>query len=190
MRPQGAKEPIVGWDELATFLASLPEEYRARVSSYAALGLADEAEGIAAVLSAYAAENPLATPSMLLATIGAQAGTRGDLVLAHTLGHAALELAKGPEDLQLAHVSLAQTYFTNRCDEASLGAFVEHCWEAIRAGHAGTFCYERLAALYEYRGDKEEALEVCRRALEVLEAVEDFRSAARFQKRIERLSRK
>ncbi len=178
------------WDELATFLASLPDEDRVRVISYSALGLPDNAEGIAAVLSAYAGENPLLTPSMLLATTGAQAGTRGDLELAHTLGHAALELAEGREDLQLAHVSLAQTYFKNRRDEANLGAFVEHCWEAIRAGHSGTFCYERLAALYEYRGEKEEALKVCRRAVEVLGAVEDFRSAARFQKRLGRLSQK
>jgi hypothetical protein len=181
---------MASWDELATFLASLPHEDRVRVSFYAALGLPDSAKGIAAVLSVYAAENHLTTPSTLLATTGAQAGTRGDLELAHTLGHAALELAEGPEDLQLAHVSLAQTYFKNRRDEANVEAFVEHCWEAIRAGHAGTFCYERLAALYEYRSKKEEALKVCRRAVEVLEAFGDFRSAAKFQKRLERLSRK
>lgn len=190
MRPEGAKEPTVSWNELAAFLALLPDEDRVRVSSYTALGLPDNAEGIAAVLSAYAAENPLTTPSMLLATAGAQAGARGDLELAHSLGRAALELAEGAEDLQLAHVSLAQAYFKNRRDEANLEAFVEHCWEAIRAGHAGTFCYERLAALYEYRGEKEEAIKVCRRAVETLEAVEDFRSSARFQKRLERLVRK
>ncbi|MDQ3891605.1 MAG: hypothetical protein M3274_01725, partial [Actinomycetota bacterium] len=72
------------WDELATFLASLPDTDRARISSYAALGLPDEAEGIAAVLSTYAGENPSATPSVLLASTGARAGTSGDLDLART----------------------------------------------------------------------------------------------------------
>ena len=175
------------WDELATFLASLPDTDRARISSYAALGLPDDAEGIAAVLSAYATENPSATPSVLLATTGARAGTSGDLDLARTLGRAALDLAEGPEDLQLAHVSLAQTHFHNRRNEAELAAFVEHCRVAIELGHAGSFCYERLATLYEYRGEKEEAAKICHRAIEVLEATGDPRSAARFRKRLDRL---
>jgi Tfp pilus assembly protein PilF len=106
------------------------------------------------------------------------------------LGHAALDLAEGPEDLQLAHVSLAQTHFQNRRDEADLAAFVEHCRAAIEADHAGSFCYERLAVLYEYRGEIEEAVKICRRAVEVLEAAGDPRSAARFRKRLDRLSRK
>jgi hypothetical protein len=54
--------------------------------------------------------------------------------------------------------------------------------------HAGTFCYERLAALYEYRGDREETAGVCRRAVEVLEASGDARSAERFRRRLQRLS--
>ena len=178
------------WEELAAFLASLPDEDRARASSYGALGLPADAEGIATVLSAYAAENPSATPSALLATTGARAGTSGDLDLARTLGHAALDLAEEPEDLQLAHVSLAQTHFQNRRNEAGLAGFVEHCQAAIEAGHSGSFCYERLATLYEYRGQKQEALEICRRAVEVLEAAGDPRSAARFRKRLDRLSRK
>ena len=178
------------WNELADFLASLPEEDRARASSYGALGLPDDVEGIVTVLSAYAAENPSVTPSALLATTGAQAGASGDLDLARTLGHAALDLAEGPEDIQLVHVSLAQAYFQNRRDEANLASFVEHCRAAIEAGHAGSFCYERLATLYEYRGEKEEAVEICHRAIEVLEAAGDTRSVARFRKRLDRLSRK
>jgi hypothetical protein len=177
-----------GWDELATLLASLPDEDRTRASSYAALGLPADTEGVAAVLSAYVAENPSATPSALLATTGARAGTSGDLALARTLGRAALDLAEGPEDLQLAHVSLAQTHFYNRRNEADLKSFVEHCRSAIELGHAGSFCYERLAALYEYRGEKEEAAKICRRAVEVLEAAGDPRSAARFRRRLDRLS--
>ena len=181
---------MAGWDELAIFLVSLPDEDRARFASYAALDLPDNERGIATVLSVYAAENPSASPSTLLATTGARAGANGDLELARTLGCAALDLAKGPEDLQLAHVSLAQTHFRNRRDEADLAAFVEHCRAGIRAGHAGTFCYERLAALYEYWGEREEALRICRRAVNVLEAAGDPRSATRFQRRLDRLSRK
>ncbi len=185
----GAGETDPGWDNLASFLASLPEEDRARASSYGAFYLPAEAEGIATVLSTYAAENPSVSPAALLATMGAQAGAGGDLALARALGRAALDLAEGPEDLQLAHVFLAQTHFKNRRDEADLAGFVEHCQAAIRAGHAGTFCYERLAALYEYRGEKQEAMRICRRAVEVLQAAGDSRSAARFQKRLDRLSR-
>jgi hypothetical protein len=180
---------VDGGAGLARFLASLSDEDRARVSSYAALGLPDDEEGIAAVLSAYAAENPSTTPSVLLATTGARAGSEGDPALARVLGQAALGLAEGPEDLQIAHVSLAQTHFRNRSDEADLAGFVEHCRAAIRAGHAGTFCYERLAVLYEYRGEREEAAEICRRAIEALVAAGDTRSAARFRKRLDRLSR-
>jgi hypothetical protein len=154
--------------------------------------LPDNEKGIAAVLSAYAAENPSTTPSVQLATTGARAGSEGDLALARVLGQAALGLAEGPEDLQTAHVShvsLAQTHSRNRSDEADLAGFVEHCRAAIRAGHAGTFCYERLAVLYEYRGEREEAAEICRRAIEALVSAGDTRSAARFRKRLDRLSR-
>jgi hypothetical protein len=154
------------------------------------LGLPSDEEGIVAVLAAYAAANPATTPSALLATTGARAGANDDLDLARTLGRAALALAEGPEDLQLAHVSLAQTHFRNRRNEADLTGFVEHCRAAIRAGHSGSFCYERLAVLYEYWGEKAEAARICRRAVEVLEAAGDPRSASRFRKRLDRLSRK
>ena len=188
--PARASETTSSWDELATFLASLSEEDRARVSSHAILELPADAEGIAAVLSAYAAENPSVSPAALLATTGARTGASGDVALGRTLGRAALDLAEGPEDLQLAHVFLAQTHFKNRRDEADLAGFVEHCQAAIRAGHVGTFCYERLAALYEYWGENEEAIRICRRAVEVLQAAGDPRSAASFRKRLDRLSRK
>jgi len=147
-RPKGTGTAAnLNWDELATFLASLPDEDRACFSSYAAIDLPPGAQGISAVLSAYAAENPAATPSALLPTTGAWAGTSGDFVRARTLGRAALDLAEGPEDLQLAHVSLAQTHFQGPRDEADLIAFVQHCRATIEAGDASSFCYERLAGL-------------------------------------------
>ncbi|HEV3477543.1 MAG TPA: hypothetical protein VG127_08685, partial [Rubrobacteraceae bacterium] len=97
-------------------------------------------------------------------------------------------LAETPEERELAHVCLAQAHFQNRREEEDLLAFEEHCRAAIDLGHAGSFCYERLAALYEYRGDREEAAEVCRRAAEILEATGDARSAERFRRRLQRLS--
>ncbi len=177
------------WEALALFLAALPEEDRARFSRYAALDLPEgPPEALSATLMAYAAHNPAATASGLLATTGARAAFSRDLDLARSLGAAALELAETPEECELAHVCLAQAHFQNRREEEDLLAFEEHCRAAIDLGHAGTFCYERLAALYEYRGDREEAAEVCRRAAEVLEATGDARSAERFKRRLERLS--
>lgn len=179
------------WENLASFLASLDDEDLARFSAHAALDLSEgSAEGILRTLRAYDADvSGGASPSSLLATTSAQAGAAGDNEFAITLGRAALDLADTPEDLGLAHVCLAQTHFRNRRDGEDLERFVEHCRAAVSAGHAGTFCYERLAVLYEYRGETDEAAEVCRRAVEVLGTAGDDRSAARFRKRLERLSR-
>ncbi len=175
------------WEALASFLAALPEEDRARFSRYAALDLPEgPPEALTATLMAYAAQN--LTASDLLATTGARAAFSRDLDLARSLGAAALALAETPEERELAHVCLAQTHFQNRREEEDLLAFEEHCRAAIDLGHAGTFCYERLAALYEYRGDRKEALRVCRRAVEVLESTGDARSAERFRRRLQRLS--
>jgi hypothetical protein len=171
---------VGGWETLASFLSALPEEDRARFSRYAALDLPDEPEALTATLRAYAAENPAATASGLLATTGAQAGFSRDLDLARSLGAAALEFAESPQERQLAHVCLAQAHFQNRREEEDLLAFEEHCRAAIDLGHAGTFCYER--------GDWEEAAKVCRRAVEVLEVAGDARSAERFRRRLRRLS--
>jgi hypothetical protein len=176
------------WEDLASFLGALPEEERARFSRYAAVDLPEEPDAVTRTLRAYAAENPAATASGLLATTSAQAGFSGDLDLARSLGAAALEFAETLEERQLAHVCLAQAHFQSRREEGSLLAFEEHCRAAIDLGHAGTFCYERLAALYEYRGDREEAARICRRAVEVLEASGDGRSAERFRRRLQRLS--
>ena len=176
------------WEDLASFLAALPEEDRLRFSRYAAMDLSGEPDAVAATLQAYAAENPAATASGLLATTGAQAGLARDLGFAHLVGAVALELAETPQERQLAHVCLARSHFQNRREEADLLAFERHCRAAIDLGHAGSFCYERLAALYEYRGDREEATEVCRRAVEVLEASGDERSVERFRRRLRRLS--
>jgi hypothetical protein len=179
---------VGSWEALASFLASLPQEDRARFSRYAALDLPAGPEALFATLRTYAAENPAATASGLLAITGARAGASRDLDLARSLGAAALEFAETPEERELAHVCLARTHFQNRREEVHLLAFEEHCRAAIDLGHAGTFCYERLAALYEYRGDREEAARVCRRAVEVLEAAGDARSAERFRRRLQRLS--
>ena len=177
------------WEILASFLADLPDGDRERFSAHAALDLPEgNTEDIFRHLQTYAGASPGATPSSLLATTGAQAGAAGERSLALTLGRAALDLADNPGDLGLAHVCLAQIHFRNRGDREELASFVEHCRAAVAAGHAGTFCYERLAVLYEYRGETAEARDVCRRAVEVLGAAGDDRSAARFRKRLERLS--
>jgi hypothetical protein len=176
-----------GWSAVGGFLAGLSIEERARVGRYSAVDLPEDAEGIGRTLRAMAEGRPEATPALFLATTGAQAGAAGDLDLGLVVGRAALDLAASEEDLRVAHVSLAQTYFRNRREEEHLEAFVGHCREAVRLGHAGTFCYERLAVLHEFRGEKDAAREVCRRAVEALEADGDARSAARFRKRLQRL---
>ena len=188
--PRKEHGTLSDWETLASFLAALTDEDRGRFSAHAALDLPEgSTEGILRILGAYADASRGMSPSALLATTGAQAGAAGDIELAVTLGRAALDLSDAPEDLGLAHVCLAQTHFRNRRDTEELERFVEHCRAAISAGHAGTFCYERLAVLYEYRGETDRAAEVCRRAVEVLSATGDDRSAARFRKRLERLSK-
>jgi tetratricopeptide (TPR) repeat protein len=180
---------VGSWDDLARFLGSLPPEDLARISRYSGLDLTGGPEAVPAALSSYA-RAPEATPSILLSTTCSQAAFARDMDLARRIGQAALELAETDEERQLAHISLAQLHFQNRREEEELEAFLEHCREAIRLGHPGTFCYERLAVLYEYRGQLEEAKEVCRRAVEVLEEAGDTRSADRFRKRLERISGK
>jgi hypothetical protein len=179
---------VGSWEDMAVLLASLPGEDRALFSRYSALEVPEDPCAVSAALQTYAAQNPAATASGLLATTGARAATGGDLGFARAMGTAALELAETPEERQLAHVCLAQIHFQNRREEADLLAFEEHCRAAIELGHGGTFCYERLAALYEYRGDAGEAARVCRRAVEALESSGDPRSAERFRRRLQRLS--
>ncbi len=179
-----------GWEDLASFLAALTREERDRFSRHAALGLPEDEEGISRTLEGHAEENPDTTPALLLATTGAQAGFARDFELAPKVGSAALELARTDEERQVAHVSLAQTHFQNRRDEAELARFEDHCRAAIELGHAGTFCYERLAALHEYRGEIRAAAGICRRAIEVLDEAGDSRSAEKFEKRLQRLEKK
>ncbi|QYJ17057.1 hypothetical protein Rxycam_02894 [Rubrobacter xylanophilus DSM 9941] len=134
------------------------------------------------------AEAPV-EPVALLATAAARAA--GEVPdLARRLGEAALHLARSREERQLAHVCLAQVHFRLRRDPEELAAFERHCKEAMDLGHAGSFCYERLAALYEYEGRYEEAVRVCERAVEVLGRAGDELSARRFQGRLDRLRRK
>ncbi len=175
------------WEELAEFLTSLPPEDLDRFSRHAALELSAEPKTADATLRAYADENPDATPSVLLSSTASQAGFAGEEGFARRMGSAALELAETDEERQLAHVSLAQVHFRNRREEEELAAFERHCRAAVELGHAGTFCYERLATLYEYRGEIEDAISVCLRAVEALGGVGDRRSAERFGGRLERL---
>lgn len=175
------------WDDLTEYLAALPHEDLDRFSRQAALGLHPNRESVAATLRAYADENSDATPSGFLASTASQAGFAGEEDFARRMGNAALEFAGTDEERQLAHVSLAQIHFRNRREEEELAAFERHCRAAVELGHAGTFCYERLATLYEYRGEIEDAISVCRRAVEALGGVGDHRSAERFWGRLERL---
>lgn len=179
--------PQEGWRELAGFLASLPDEERDRFSRYAALDLPTDEAAITGMLVGYSRTNPDDTPAGLVATTGAQAGFAGDAEFARRVGRAALELAQTADERALAHVSLAQTHFQSRREEAERELFETHCRAAIEEGHSGTFCYERLATLYEYQGRVEEAERVCRLAVEALSEV-DPRSAQRFSRRLERLS--
>jgi hypothetical protein len=181
---------MTGWSEFADFLAALDPEDRARISRYAFLELPEDAQGICNTLETYASENPRTTPSQLVSTAISQAVTARDLEFARDLGPVALETAASTDDTQLAHVAIAQTHFQNRRDPAELEGFERHCRAAIDAGHSGTFCYERLAVLYEYRGDLEEAASITRRAVEALRNAGDERSATRFEKRLQRLARK
>lgn len=175
-----------GWGEAAGFLAALPEEHRERFSHYAGLDLPPDKEGIARTLEAYSVANPSDTPSGLLATTGAQAGFSGEREFGVEIGRAALDLAEDVRDSALAHVSLAQTHFQGRREERELELFEHHCRSAVEEGHAGTFCYERLSTLYEYRGWLDEAERICRLAVETLQQ-HDPRSVEKFQKRLRRI---
>lgn len=179
---------VAGWEDLAAFLAAMSDDERGRAGRYAGVAFPADTDAIITVLRDYAAANPGTTPAALLAATGSRAGYARDLDLARRMGRAALDLAETPDERQLAHVCLAQTHFQNRRETEDLEAFVEHCRVAIELGHTGTFCYERLAVLYEYRGDREAAAEVCRRAVEALGAEGDERSAERFRRRLVRLT--
>ena len=153
-----------------------------------ALGLAQPAAGLPAATrfdALYAADglDLVVTPAAYgnLAAVGLpQSGN------ARAVGAAALEAAESLEERQLAHVCLARIHFQDRREREELEAFEEHCRAAVRLGHAGTFCYERLATLYEYRGQLDEAERVCRLAVEALRE-EDPRSIGKFEKRLRRL---
>jgi hypothetical protein len=178
---------LADWEGVEAFLASMPDEDRRRLLRHA--GLPGGEAATVADLRAYAAS--LGTsPATLLALAGARASAAGDAVLARAAGAAALEMARSEDERQLAHVCLARTHFRDRRERAELEAFERHCRAAVELGHAGTFCYERLAALYEYRGDLQEAARVCRLAVGVLEAAGDARSARGFRKRLRRLEEK
>jgi tetratricopeptide (TPR) repeat protein len=177
---------VDGWKELAALLAALSQEERDLFARYTALNISGDVESAEAALRTFASENPESTPATLLATAAARVARERSFAI--ELGEAALSLSDTDADRQLAHVCLAQVHFQNRREQESLAAFEEHCRNAIELGHAGTFCYERLATLYEYRGDRDAARRVSRRALEALEAAGDRRAAERFRKRLERLT--
>ncbi|ABG03822.1 Tetratricopeptide TPR_2 [Rubrobacter xylanophilus DSM 9941] len=168
--------------EAAEFLAGLAPRERALFSRLSGVALPAAPAGIERALA-----GAPAGAVALLATAAARAAGE-EPGLARRLGEAALRLARDRGERQLAHVCLAQVHFARRRNPEELAAFERHCRRAIELGHAGTFCYERLAALYEYQGRYGEALRVCERAVEALAG--DALSARRFRSRAERLRRK
>ncbi|CAN5511538.1 hypothetical protein BH20ACT10_BH20ACT10_13110 [soil metagenome] len=177
------------WSDAALLLASLSDEGRDAFSRHSGIALPDDPEdpeGIEAALASHASENG-GTPAELFASTGAMAGATRDTEFAVSIGEAALEMSETPDERQLAHVCLAQTHFRNRKEEKHLASFEAHCSEAIELGAAGTFCYERLATLYEYRKEYGRAAEVSRRAVD---ALADGRSVERFRGRLARLGEK
>jgi hypothetical protein len=140
-RPKGTgRAANLNWDGLATFLVSLSNEGRARFSCYTAVNLPAGVEGISAVLSAYAAENPTATPSTLLATTGAWAGTSGDLVLARpylmSCGSRPRRRARRPSACSRLARADPSSELSQR---GGSHGFVRHCRAAIEDGHARSF---------------------------------------------------
>lgn len=181
---------MAGWVDFADIISNLSPDNRALLSSFTALDLPEDPTAVADTLRAYAEQSPDGTPAVLLATAGSQAAQAGEEDFARRVGGLALGLAATSEERRIAHVCLAQTHFRRRREAAELEAFVMHCRAAMDLGHTGTFCYERLAVLYEYRGELDDAIEICRRAIEALFGAGDYRSAKRFQSRLDRLSTK
>ncbi|HEX2728938.1 MAG TPA: hypothetical protein VHM16_04235 [Rubrobacteraceae bacterium] len=179
---------MAGWADLEVLISNLSPDDRALLSRYTALDLSAGPDAVAATLRAFAQRSPDSTPSVLLATAGAHAAQAGEEDFARRIGGAALDIAATSEERRIAHVCLAQTHFRRRRDGAELEAFIAHCRAAVDLGHTGTFCYERLAVLYEYRGDLDGAIEICRRAVNALSGAGDDRSAGRFKRRLARLS--
>lgn len=181
---------MTGWADLEALISTLPPDDRGLLGRFTALDLPEDPDAVASALRAYARQSPDSAPSVLLAAAGAQAAQAGKEDFARRIGGAALDLAASSEERRIAHVCLAQTHFRRRREAAELDAFIAHCRAAVDLGHPGTFCYERLAVLYEYRGDLDGAVEICRRAVEALSGAGDARSAGRFQSRLDRLSAK
>lgn len=178
------------WSEFADFLTALDREDRERFGRYAFLQLPETPDAAREVLQEYSRMNPETTPAELVATAVSQASAAGDREFARDLGPVALDAAGSDRERQLAHVAIAQAHFRNRKNPEEMAGFERHCRAAIEAGHAGTFCYERLAALHEYRGELEEVVSLCARATRVLREAGDERSAVRFEQRGERVRRK
>ncbi|AHY46028.1 Hypothetical Protein RradSPS_0745 [Rubrobacter radiotolerans] len=185
---EGTVERDGRWREAADFVASLGAEDQEALGREIGTPVPEDPEEALEVLRLIGGED--STPSDALALAGVRVATSGERELSRRLGQAAAELAQTPEERQLAHACLAQSAFKFRKDPQSLADFERHCREAMDLGHAGTFCYERLAVLYEYRGETEEAIEVCRRAERVLAAAGDPRSAESFRERAEKIARR
>ncbi|WP_119068973.1 hypothetical protein [Rubrobacter indicoceani] len=172
-----------GWRDLAHYLSALAAGERESVSAQTGWRLSEDPEETLRMLAATldlldgAASDFAALAGVRLALEG------GDRGLATKLGEVAVQLAGSVGERQLAHACLAQSAFRFRKDPESLAAFERHCEAAIALEHAGTFCYERLAVLYEYRGETESAVEVCEKAAAALSASGDGRSAERFRKK-------
>lgn len=169
--------------DMQELLGSLSPQERRLTTHYAGFDLEDDD------IEGFRRERGISESELLSAT-ASQAAFGGDEALAQRLGQAALELAAADAERQLAHISLAQLHYRNRRDPQELESFEHHCRRAIELGHEGTFCYERLAVLYEYRGDIDAAKRICEKAVEALEGARDARSARRFRERLGRLEKR
>jgi hypothetical protein len=181
------------WDESATFYVSPPDEDHA-CFSYAVDVLVGG--DIYTVLSSYTPENLAATLSGLLAGVDAQAGTGDNLVLAHTSDRAALNPAEELEDPQFTQASLRPIIRSGARRLISWLSYGTASW--LSYGTVGsvlglpvhvssaTDTWLSSTSIAEEKGP----VEICCRAVEVIEAVADRCQATRFQMRLDRLSRK
>lgn len=172
------------WDESATFHVSPPDEDHA-CFSYAVDVLVGE--DIYTVLSSYTSENLAATLSGLLAGVDAQAGTGDNLVLAHTSDRAALN----PEELEDPQFTQASLRPIIRSGARRLISWLSYGTAGSVLGlpvHVSSATNTWLSSTSI--GEEKGPVEICCRAVEVIEAVADRCQATRFQKRLDRLSRK
>lgn len=177
------------WRDLIAHLSALDAEDRETLSRHTGTAISEDPDATEKALRGSGTTD--GSPAEFIALVGLRVGLEdADRGLATRLGGVSVQLSVSVGERQLAHACLAQTAFKFRKDPRSLAVFEEHCSEAMALGHAGTFCYERLSVLYEYRGEVGRAIEVCRRAEAALSGAGDTRSAGRFREKAESIGRR